>query len=107
MTAMDNHREEARAIRSTRARAAELLADYPQLSDAGRREILDYLQTARHLDIGLLSSNDQVAPKLDAFMADHRSELGVSPRDAFRSVALIVSFLFACWLLWTLFDPMS
>jgi hypothetical protein len=107
MTRLEHRREEARAIRSTRARTAELLAGYPQLSDADRREILEYLQTARHLDIGLLSSNDKVAPKLDAFMADHRTELGVSARDAFRSVALIVGFLFACWLVWTLLDPMG
>jgi hypothetical protein len=107
MTGLGNRRDEARAIRSTRARTAALLVDYPSLSDADRREILEYLQTARHLDIGLLSSNDEVAPKLDAFMADHRTELGVSARDALRSVALIVGFLFACWLLWMLLDPMG
>jgi hypothetical protein len=105
MTGLNSRREEARAIRSSRARTAELLGDYPRLSESDRREILEFLQTARHLDIGLLSANDQVAPKLDAFMADHRTELGVSPRDAFRAVALIVGFLFTCWLLWTLLAP--
>jgi len=97
----DHSREEVRAVRASRARAAELLGNYPQLSDADRREVLTFLQTARHLDIGLLSANDNIRPKLDAFMDDHRTELGVTPREAFTAVALIVGFLFACWLLWT------
>lgn len=100
-----HRREDVRAVRASRTRAAELLGHYPQLSDADRREILSFLQTARHLDIGLLSANDNIRPKLDAFMDDHRTELGVSPREAFTAVALIVGFLFACWLLWTLLGP--
>jgi len=105
MTGLNSRREEVRAVRTSRDRTAELLGDYPQLSEADRREILEFLQTARHLDIGLLSANDEVAPKLDAFMADHRTELGVSGRDALRAVTMIVGFLFACWLLWTLLAP--
>lgn len=101
----EHRREEVRAVRASRARTAELLGNYPQLSDADRREILAFLQTARHLDIGLLSSNDNIRPKLDAFMDDHRTELGVTPREAFTAVAAIAGFLFACWLLWTLLGP--
>jgi hypothetical protein len=107
MTTLQGRREEARAVRSSRARTAELLGDYPQLSEADRREILEFLQSARHLDIGLLSSNDDVRPKLDAFMEDHRTELGVTGRDAIWAVASIVGFLVACWLAWTLFGSAS
>lgn len=102
MRGPEHRREEVRAVRASRARAAELLGNYPQLSDADRREVLTFLQTARHLDIGLLSANDKIRPKLDAFMDDHRTELGVTPREAFTAIALIVGFLFACWLLWTI-----
>lgn len=98
----DHRREEVRAVRASRARTAELLGHYPHLSDADRREVLAFLQGARHLDIGLLSANDNIRPKLDAFMDDHRTELGVTPREAFTAIALIVGFLFTCWLLWTL-----
>ena len=105
MTTVHGRREEAQAVRSSRTRTAELLGDYPRLSETDRREILAFLQNARHLDIGLLSSNDDVRPKLDAFMEDHRHQLGVTSRDALRAVALIVGFLFACWLAWTLFGP--
>jgi hypothetical protein len=105
MRTAQHRREEARAVRASRARTAELLGHYPHLSDADRREILAFLQTARHLDIGLLSANDNLRGNLDAFMDDHRTELGVTPREAFTAVALIAGFLFACWLLWTLVGP--
>ncbi|HKU92538.1 MAG TPA: hypothetical protein VJP82_04245 [Sphingomicrobium sp.] len=105
MRTSEHRREEVRAVRASRARTAELLGHYPQLSDADRREVLTFLQTARHLDIGLLSANDNLRPKLDAFMDDHRTELGVTPREAFTAVALIAGFLLACWLLWTVVGP--
>lgn len=105
MNRPEHRREEVRAIRASRTRTAELLGSYPQLSDADRREILSFLQSARHLDIGLLSANDNIRPQLDAFLDDHRTELGVTPREAFTAVGLIVGFLFACWSLWALLGP--
>jgi len=73
MNRPEHRREEVRAIRASRTRTAELLGSYPQLSDADRREILSFLQTARHLDIGLLSANDNIRPQLRSWTITGRS----------------------------------
>ncbi|HET7316302.1 MAG TPA: hypothetical protein VFI88_02620 [Sphingomicrobium sp.] len=60
-------REEVRGLRANRERIAGLLRDYPAISDNDVREILTFLRTGRHLDIGMLTSNESLRPKLDVF----------------------------------------
>ena len=93
---------EARAVRSSRDRIAELLARYPDISPAHVREIIEFLRTGRHLDIGLLTSNEALGPKLDAFMHDHRRHFRLAFRESALAVALIGAFLLLCWLIWAL-----
>ena len=60
------------------------------------------MKTGRHLDIGLLTSDEKLRPNLDAFMEDHKKHFRVSIREAASVVVLIAAFLFASWLFWEL-----
>jgi hypothetical protein len=105
VTAYTSHIEEARAVRSTRDRVANLLKRYPQVSDNGRKEILQFLKEARHLEIGLLTANDDVRPQLDAFMEDHKRHFRLDAFDVLRAVALVGAIVMVCWLVWELLMP--
>ena len=105
MTAYTSHIEEVRAVRSTRDRVANLLKRYPNVSDQDRKEILEFMKEARHLEIGLLTANDNVRPQLDAFMEDHKRHFRLDLFDVVRAVALVGAILMVCWLLWELFMP--
>ena len=107
VTAYKSHVEEVRAVRSTRERIAELVGRYPHVSDKDRREILSFMRNGRHLDIGLLTSNDKLRPKLDRFMRDHRRHFQIDLIDIVRVLAVLTAALMVCWLLWELVRPAS
>ncbi len=89
----------------TRERVTALLGRYPDVSKEENRAILDFMKTGRHLDIGLLTSNDSLRPKLDAFMEDHKWHFRVSFGEAAAIVSMIAAFLLAAWLFWELIGP--
>lgn len=107
MTAYTSHIEEVRAVRSTRDRVANLLKRYPRVSDSDRKEILQFMKEARHLEVGLLTANDNVRPQLDAFMEAHKRHFRLNAFDVLRAVTLIGAILMVCWLIWELFMPVS
>lgn len=100
MTAYTSRLQAVRDVRSRRDRVAELVGRYPDVSEQDRREILAFMQTGRHLDIGLLTANDRIRPKLDRFMRDHQSQFGVTVAEVAAVVAAIVVLLTVMWLLW-------
>jgi hypothetical protein len=92
--------EEIRAVRLDREQVADLLSRYPKVSDRENRQILSFLRNGRHLDIGLLTSNERLRPKLDAFMADHQSHFRVKWREGAGVIGAIVAALVAMGLAW-------
>lgn len=107
MTAYTSHIEQVRALRSTRERVAALLGRYPHVSDKDRKEILAFMKEGRHIDIGLLTANDQLRPQLDAFIEDHKRHFRVGVADVARLLGVIATALLVCWLLWELVRPAS
>jgi hypothetical protein len=93
-------RMEVHAMRTSRQRTADLLARYPKVSNDETREILEFMRTARHLEIGLLTADDALRPNFDTFMEDHKKHFGVKPGEAAMVVGLIAAFLLVCWLFW-------
>lgn len=89
----------------TRERVAALLGRYPDVSKDENRAILEFMKNGRHLDIGLLTSNESLRPKLDAFMKDHKRHFRVSFGEAAAIVSMIAAFLLAAWLFWELVGP--
>ena len=90
--------EEIRGLRSDRERVSHLLLRYPRVSEAESREILSFMRTARHLDIGLLTSNDRLRPRLDAFMADHKKHFQVKWTEGLAVAGAIALLLTTLWL---------
>lgn len=105
MNAYTQSAMEARAFRSSRQQAAELLDRYPDISEAERAEIVSFIRTGRHIDIGLLTANEKIRPKIDAFMADHKKEFGLGSREVVTVIAAILAFLAFCWLVWEAIGP--
>jgi hypothetical protein len=101
MNARTSH-EEIKAIRTNRDRAASLLTRYPGLSGEETQEVLRFLKTARHLDVGLLSSDDAIRPRLDAFMEDHRKQFAIGLDEAGKVIAALVAVFIVLLLLWEL-----
>lgn len=96
--------EDVRAMRSDRERVADLLSRYPQVSGGEARDILTFLRTGRHLDIGMLTSSDRLRPQLDAFMADHQSHFRIKWGEASAVIGGIVALLLIFWLVWEAFS---
>lgn len=89
----------------TSERVAALLGRYPDVSKDEDRAILEFMKNGRHLHIGLLTSNEKLQPKLDAFMDDHKKHFRVSAGEAAAVVTAIAAFLLALWLIWELVRP--
>ncbi len=81
-------------------RASELLARYPHVSWKEAREILTILRDGRYLDVGLITSNALLKPKLDAFVADHWDMFQARSGRAEAIAGLIVLLLFVVWAIW-------
>jgi hypothetical protein len=96
--------EEVRARCSDRERIADLLSRYPRLSHHETGEIVTFLRTGRHLDIGMLTSSERLRPHLDAFMADHRSHFRVKWGEGSAVIGGIVALLLIFWLVWEAFS---
>jgi hypothetical protein len=92
---------------TSRERVAELLARYPTVSKKESREILEFMKNGRHLEIGQLTSNENMRTNLDAFMEEHKKHIRVSFGEATSVVVMIAAFLLAAWLVWELIGPSS
>ena len=100
-------RIEAGPWQTSRERVAKLLARYPKVSKNENREILEFMKNGRHLEIGLLTSDEKLKRNLDAFMNDHRRHFRVGFGEAAAVVAMIAAFLLAAWLFWEVIGPSS
>lgn len=95
-----NRGEEARAMRLTRERVAELLSRYPRMAKHEVEEVIEFLRYGRHLEIGLLTSNARIRPQLDAFMAEHKAHFRVKWAEGAAVIAAIVAILAMLWFAW-------
>ena len=93
------------AGRLTREQAADLISRYPHVSDAEAKLILTFLRKGRHIDVGILTADDELRPQLDSFMADHANHFRVGFFEGSAVVAAIAAFLAVCWLIWEALKP--
>ena len=97
--------ENGRASRLTREQAANLLYRYPHVSEAEENAILTFLRKGRHLDVGILTADEQLKPQLDSFMRDHAKYFRVGIVEGSALVAAIGGLLAICWLIWKAVEP--
>jgi hypothetical protein len=86
-----------------RERVSGLLSRYPKLSEQEIGEILHFLRTGRHLDVGLLTSDEALRPKLDAFMEEHKSHFRLGFGEGTLVTGAIVVLIVLLWIAWELF----
>ena len=99
MTHQSLHVEEVRALRADRHRVADLLGRYPDLTADEVREIIVFMKTGPNLDIGLLTSNVALRPKLDAFMAEHKAHFRLKWTESLAVTAGVFGVPTAAWAL--------
>lgn len=85
-----------------RSRAAlqieSMLKRYPRLEEAELERLIELFVYLPVLDQALLTTNDQLAPKLAVFLKDHGSRLK-APRTRLLTILALPGILAAC-LLW-------
>ena len=96
-----HHVGKAGQVRRTKSqRLADLVSRYPGVTEAEAQEIVTFMRTGRHLDIGLLTADYAIRPKLDAFMEDHKADFRVKWWEGATVTGGIAVVLIAFWLLW-------
>jgi hypothetical protein len=95
-----HHDRRIAASGSKRERVADLVRRYPQITKEEAIEIIAFMRTGRHLDIGLLTSDEEIRPKLDAFMDDHKADFRVRWWESAAVIGTIAVFLMTFWLVW-------
>ena len=97
--------EEARALRTMRMEITDLVRRYPEVTDEEARQILRFIRTGRHLEVGMLTADESLKPQLDRFMADYSKDLRVGFFEGSAVIAAIAGFLALCWLVWEAVKP--
>jgi len=85
---------------SSPQRISELISQYPRLSGDEVHEVQNFIRTGRYLDILLLTSNDKLRPKIDAFMDEHGDLFSRQP-DVAAVAGTIILASFVLWAIWT------
>jgi len=81
--------------------ARELIARYPNLSEGQLARLINLYPELTALDTALMLSDEQLAPRLDRFSADHRSR--IRPPLSHYSALLIYAGLTIAVLVWAIF----
>jgi hypothetical protein len=84
-------------------RVADLVSRYPGVTEDETQEIATFMRTGRHLDVGLLTANAAIRPKLDAFMEDHKADFQVKWWESAAVTGGIAAALIVFWLIWEAF----
>ena len=71
--------------------ARELIRRYPNLSEIELARLINLYRDLSALDMALMLSDEELAPHLDRFSADHRSKI----RTPFRQYAALVGYAVA------------
>lgn len=66
---------------------ADLISRYPNLSEVELARLINLYRHVSALDVALMSSDEELGPKLNDFFEDHRSQL----KTPFRQYAIFVA----------------
>jgi hypothetical protein len=82
-----------------RAHVEALLRNYPRISAAETSDILCFLKKGPPLEVALMTADDTLKDRLDAFRSDHAAEFSLGMKEYVAVAALIVAVLTVCVLL--------
>ncbi|MFN3389813.1 MAG: hypothetical protein ACK40O_12885 [Allosphingosinicella sp.] len=72
-----------------RKRIEDLLRRYPDIKEAETQEVVRFLATGPHLDVGLIAGNDSLADKVKAIRKANPSHFGLKARETLLFVACV------------------
>lgn len=72
-------------------RAAQLISRYPNLSQSQTENLAHLFPRLSALDLSLMMSDDDLAPRLEAFYAAHRDMMSPSLSD-YAVIGIIIAF---------------
>lgn len=93
-------REEVRAVRADRQHAIALIERYPRISDSETQEIITFLKTGRHLDVGMVTGDEALKPKLDAFMEEHKRHFRLKWTEVVAVTLGVFGVPTGAWMVW-------
>lgn len=96
-------REEVRALRADRQHASDLIARYPSITADETQDLITFLKTGRHLDVGMVTGDEALKPKLDAFMEEHKSHFRLTWTEIVAVTAGIFGVPTGAWMVWEAF----
>ena len=78
----------------------DLLSGYPDIGDAEKAEILNYLKKGPPLDTALLTTVEPIRPQLARFREDHRRHFAVGAKEYILLAALLAALAALFIFLW-------
>lgn len=93
--------QRSRPPSETTVKAEALLMRYPNLSEAELATLINLFPYIRILDLGLMTSDDRLAGKLDAFHRDHGEKLK-TPISSLIGFLALPAILLLAGLWWAL-----
>jgi hypothetical protein len=80
-------------------RIAALLSRYPNVGSAEVEEMIEFIRSARPVEIARLATIESIGPQFDRFMRDHRDRLRPSPTQSAAIALAILLLMLALWML--------
>ena len=99
MTYLTQPAGSTRPYRTDRERVTDALLRYPSISSIEVEQVVRFLKTGRHLDIGLLTSDERVRRNLDRFMEEHQDRFRLKWHEAGTVTILFILLLTGLWLM--------
>ena len=88
----------------TTVKAEALLARYPNLSEEELATLINLFPYIRILDLGLMTSDERLARKLDSFHRDHGNKLK-TPISSLIAFLAVPTIIVVGGILWWLIGP--
>ena len=83
-----------------RARVEELLRAYPEVGPGEAAEILRFIKTAPPLELGLITTDEQLRAGLQQFRQDNASEFDLGLKEYLIAAIVVIALVVAYVLLW-------
>ena len=99
---MSRSRQPRLADEFNRERVEQLLGRYPDINLEESGEILRFLKKGPLLEVGLLSSDERLKPRLDRFRSDHARHFALGAQGLVTAAVIIVAIVIVSALLWNL-----
>ena len=96
--------ERSRPPSETTVKAEALLMRYPNLSEEELATLINLFPYIRILDLGMMTSDDRLAGKLDAFHRDHGDKLR-TPISWLIAILAVPAILILTGLSWWMLSP--